>query len=154
MLWPLLVQAAGFDLVVKGESKALNLSLAEIEAMPRTKLAVKDRDGATNTFDGVLLHEILLQVEAPHGELLRGEALTLSVVVRAKDGYAVVFSLAELDPLFTDRRVLLAFRRDGEALDSHSGPLRLVIPEEKRRGRWVRQVTELQIVKTSIGTRP
>jgi hypothetical protein len=57
-----------------------------------------------------------------------------------------VFALPELDPAFTDKQVLLAFLKDGKALDDKEGPYRIVIPDEKRMARWVRQVTTLKIV--------
>ena len=99
-------------------------------------------------YEGVLLREILRRAGAPQGESLRGGALQLSVLVKAADNYKVVFSLAELDPLFTNKQVVLVFRRNGAELDATAGPLRLVIPDEKRQARWVRQVTELKIIRT------
>ena len=57
----------------------------------------------------------------------------------------------ELDPWFNKRRVLLALRRNGADLDAKTGPLRLVIPEEKRHARWMRQMNELEIVRVSGG---
>lgn len=60
-------------------------------------------------------------------------------------GYRVVFALPELDTAFTDRVVLLADRRDNQPLSAAEGPLRMVIPEEKRRARWVWQVVALHI---------
>jgi DMSO/TMAO reductase YedYZ molybdopterin-dependent catalytic subunit len=47
----------------------------------------------------------------------------------------------------TDKTVLLAFSRDGAPLDAAAGPLRIVVPDEKRQARWVRQVTELEVVR-------
>ena len=59
----------------------------------------------------------------------------------------MAFSLAELDPAVTDKKVMLAFRRDGKELAAEAGPLRLVIPDEKRHSRWVRRVIELQVIR-------
>jgi hypothetical protein len=42
---------------------------------------------------------------------------------------------------------MLAFLRDGKALAEKDGPYRIVIPDEKRMARWVRQVTTLKIVE-------
>jgi DMSO/TMAO reductase YedYZ molybdopterin-dependent catalytic subunit len=133
-------------LAVTGEVKSpLKLTLGELKSMHSVKVTVKDSDGATVSFEGVPLHAILQRAGAPQGESLKGPALQLCVSVKATDDYKVVFSLAELDPLFTDKQVLLAYMRDGKDLDSRTGPLRLVVPEEKRHGRWVRQVRELEV---------
>jgi hypothetical protein len=42
--------------------------------------------------------------------------------------------------------VVLAFLKDGKPLDAKEGPYRIVVPDEKRLARWVRQVTTLKIV--------
>ena len=39
----------------------------------------------------------------------------------------------------------MLFFRDGKRLGEKEGPYRIVIPDEKRMGRWVRQVTVLKI---------
>jgi hypothetical protein len=41
---------------------------------------------------------------------------------------------------------VLVFLKDGKRLDDKEGPYRIVIPDEKRMARWVRQVTTLKIV--------
>jgi hypothetical protein len=71
------------------------------------------------------------------------------VVVEALDKYRVIFALPELDAAFTDRGVLLADRRDNQPLPTVEGPLRLVIPDEKRHARWVRQVVSIHLRRAS-----
>lgn len=137
-------------LSVTGEIKTpLLLTMTELKAMPMEKVTAKDHDGPTATYEGVALHAILSRAGVPQGETLRGEALQIVVLVKAADGYKAAFSLAELDPLFTDKQVLLAYKRSAVDLDAKAGPLRLVIPDEKRQARWVRQVTTLEIVRTA-----
>ena len=68
------------------------------------------------------------------------------MLVEAADGYRAVIALPELDPAFTDKQALLVFLRDGKPLGDKEGPYRIVIPDEKRMARWVRQVTTLKIV--------
>jgi DMSO/TMAO reductase YedYZ molybdopterin-dependent catalytic subunit len=142
--------AADTALTVTGEVKTpLILTLAELESMPAETISAKDHDGSTASYQGVALHAILVRAGVPQGESLRGEALRLCVIAKAADGYQVAFSVAELDPLFTDKESLLAYRRDGKELDSKAGPLRLVIPNEKRQARWVREVTGLEVVRVN-----
>jgi DMSO/TMAO reductase YedYZ molybdopterin-dependent catalytic subunit len=142
------VYAADTILAVTGEVKTpIKLTLTELQAMPAEKVIAKDHDGTTCVYEGVPLHTILHQAGVPQGELLKGDALQLCVLVKAADGYKAVFSLSELDPLFTDKKILLAYTRDGAPLDAKAGPLRLVIPDEKRQARWVRQVKELEIMR-------
>jgi hypothetical protein len=72
--------------------------------------------------------------------------MKLYVLVKARDGYAAVFALPEFDAGFTDRVILLADRSQGQALGAVEGPFRLVVPGEKRRARWVRQVTDIEVM--------
>ncbi len=89
--------------------------------------------------------EVLKLAGVKFGEDLRGKSLALYLLVEAADGYRAVFALPELDPASTDKMVLLADKHDGKSLDDKEGPLRIVVPDEKRQARWVRQVTSLVI---------
>jgi DMSO/TMAO reductase YedYZ molybdopterin-dependent catalytic subunit len=138
--------APEFQLTVGGEvERPLKLSLADLAKLPRRTVKAKDHDRPEATFEGVPLMEILQMAGIKFGEKLRGQALTTYLLVEASDGYKVLFALAELDSAFTDQIVLLADRRDNESLSETEGPLRIIVPHEKRHGRWVRQVTSLII---------
>src|SRR5689334_23265656 len=133
-------------LSISGEvARPLKLSAADIAKLPRRTVRAKDHSGKESTYEGTPLIEILQLAGVPLGESLRGKNLALYLVVEAADGYRAVFALPELDPAFTERVVLLTDRKDGIPLSAADGPLRLVIPDEKRQARWVRQVTALII---------
>jgi len=74
------------------------------------------------TFEGVLPRDVLQPLVWPFGQHLRCEALTMYLLVEAQDGYQVVFTLPELDALFTDKIVLVADRRVGKPLSEKEGP--------------------------------
>lgn len=124
----------------------LSLSAADIAALPRTTLTVTDDSGAKATYEGTPVVEILRRAGAPLGKELRGPKMTLCVVAGASDGYHVVFALAEFDPSFTDQVIILADRRDGQPLNAREGPLRIIVPGDKRHGRWARGVTTLTVL--------
>ena len=125
------IQAGEVALVVKGEVKSeLKLTLADLQALPNSAVTVAEREGASAKYEGVLIHEIMGRAGVPLGEALRKDALELCVMVVAADGYRVAFALAELDPAVTDKKVLLAFRREGKELSAEMGPLRLVVADE------------------------
>jgi len=115
-------------------------TLDDLAKLPRREVRARDRDGTEATFAGVALVDLLRLAEVPLGEKLRGSNMALYLLIEAADGYRVVFALPELDPAFTERMVLLADHRDGQLLSTAEGPLRLVVPDEKRHARWVRQV--------------
>jgi hypothetical protein len=146
----LVLQAAGSafgqQLTVQTEvGKSTVLVRADVEALQHVKVTTSV-SGSSTTFEGVLLRTVLEKAGVGFGETLKGKRMASCLLVEAADGYRVVFALPELDPAFTDKQVVLAFLKDGKALDDKEGPYRIVIPDEKRMARWVRQVTTLKIV--------
>jgi hypothetical protein len=115
--------------------RPLTLHAPDLETLPRQTLQVRDHDGRESVFEGVALVELLQRAGVPLGKDLRGDRMAVYVVVGAADGYRVVFALPEIDPAFSDRLILLADRRDQQPLSPNEGPLRLIVPGEKRQAR-------------------
>lgn len=131
------------QLTIQTESgKTTVLTRADIEALPHVKITT----GAPTTFEGILLKALLEKAGVGFGETLKGKRLASCLLVEAADGYRVVIALPEIDPAFSDKQMVLAFLKDGKPLDEKEGPYRIVIPDEKRMARWVRQVTTFKIV--------
>jgi len=131
--------------VQNDQSGHVVLSAADIAALPHTIVKVNGHDG-TATYSGVPVATLLEKAGITFGESLRGKRLASCLLVEAADGYRVVIALPELDPGFTDKQILLADKPETHPLDDKDGPYRIVIPDEKRMARWVRQVKTLKIV--------
>jgi len=127
-----------------GNGKTVMLTAADLSKLPQQTINTAEH-GTAATFEGVLLSDVLAKVDAPSGEKLRGEMMSLYLLVEAADGYRAVFAMQELDPGFTDRKIYLVTKRAGKPLSDKEGPFRIVYPDEKRPARWVRQVTALRI---------
>ena len=113
-------------------------------SLKRHTLKVDDH-GTPAVYEGVALADVLALAGAPTGEAARGSKyLSLVVVARAADDYVVSYSMAELDPGFTDRVVIVADRRDGKPLGD-AGPFQIIVPGEKKHGRWIRQLVSLTV---------
>src|SRR5262249_28282225 len=124
-------------LTVGGDvAKPLTISTAELKTMPRTTVSLPEQSGIVK-YTGVPVAEILLRAGAPLGRELSGPALATYVLATAKDGYQVVFSLAELDPAMASSDVIVADTADGEPLPENRGPFRLIAPHDKRAARAV-----------------
>jgi hypothetical protein len=94
----------------------------------------------------VPLRDLLKEAGVPAGENLRGKAMSTCIVVSASDGYQVAFSWAELDESIGNLQVLIADSEDGKPLAEGTGPLRLIVPSDKRPARWVRMVKAIRVV--------
>ena len=130
---------------ISGEvAHPLTLRMADLAAIAHRSVSVVGKDGKAQ-YRGVAVVDLLRRAGAPLGAELRGPKMRLYVLVKARDGYAAVFALAEFDPAFTDRVILLADQRDGHPLGTVEGPLRIIVPDEKRYARWVKQVTDIEL---------
>lgn len=139
-------QPKSTDLLLKGPTgQSLSVTAMEISKLPHIEHRSKDHDGQEHTYAGVPLTTLLKQAGAPLGGQLRGKALASYLLVGAADGYQVVFALPELDSVFTKQVIFLADRRDGQPLPTSQGPCRIVVPQETKQARWVRQVTTLTV---------
>jgi DMSO/TMAO reductase YedYZ molybdopterin-dependent catalytic subunit len=143
-LLPVLTQAQSVK--IAGEvTTPLDLKLADFQQLPQTNVTRKDRDGGNHTYSGVVLATILQKAGATLGKDLKGENLAKYVWVEAADGYQVVFALAELDSSFTDRTIILANMMDGKPLAAGDGPFRIIVQDEKKPARCIKQVTGIKV---------
>lgn len=137
------------ELTVQTDTGKLVLSRTDLEALTHVKVTASEPSAGPVSFEGVTLKSVLEKAGGVFGEALKGKQLASCLLVEGADGYRVVIALPELDPAFTDKRIVLAFSRDGKPLDEQEGPYRIVIPDEKRMARWVKQVIALKILTFS-----
>lgn len=134
------------DLRIEAEpGKVTTLKPEAIAKLPRLSVKVNDH-GKETVFEGVKLAEVLKLSGVDFSEAAKGKRLRSYLVAEAADKYSVVYALIELDPEFTDNVVILADKRDGQPLPEQARYWQIVNPEEKRAGRWVRQVVNLKVV--------
>src|SRR5580704_4171746 len=115
------------------------LTIADLKALPRLEVATHNSHTDTDEmYSGVRLADLLAKMGAPLGKDLRGKALAAYVVATGSDGYEAVLALAEVDPSFHPGEVLVADSMNGKPLDAYSGPIKLVVTEDKRPARSVR----------------
>jgi DMSO/TMAO reductase YedYZ molybdopterin-dependent catalytic subunit len=122
---------------IDGEvSTPLVLSVADLKKMPRKTLSiVNPHDNKTETYEGVLLEELLKRAGVAQGEKLRGALMATYLIAEAEDSGIL------------DADVIVADTMNGESLAPKQGPFRLVAPHEKRPARWVRMLKSITVVR-------
>ena len=151
---PAQAQSGPSSLLITGAvSQDLKLSLDDIKKLPRKSVTTKGHDEQMHQYDGVPIGTLLAKAGVPQGSALRGKSMALVVVAEGSDGYRAVFSVAELDDDFAGEAVLVVDSIDGQPLGPDQGPLRLVVPADKRQARSVRMLKSLTIVNL-IGATP
>jgi hypothetical protein len=131
---------------VKVQPVKVEITAEELKGLPRKTVTVHNpHANADETYEGVVLADLLGKHGAPLGSALRGAAIGCYVVATGSDGYKAVYSLAEVDPSFHPGDVIVADTMDGKPLDARSGPFRLVATEDKRPARGVRNLVSVEV---------
>ncbi|GAA3991147.1 molybdopterin-dependent oxidoreductase [Mucilaginibacter dorajii] len=147
-LLPLLTIAQSQQAAVKitGEvATPLTINNEDLQKFNQTTVVRKDRDGKDHTYSGVPVADLLQKAGVTMGPELKGENLTKYLLVDASDGYQVTFALAELDKSYTDRVIILANQVDGKPLLPADGPFRIIVQDEKKPARCIKQVVSFKI---------
>jgi DMSO/TMAO reductase YedYZ molybdopterin-dependent catalytic subunit len=127
--------------------RILSITASMLEGLPRVEATSRAHDKPAH-YSGVSLQSLLhSRFYAASGDRLRGGWLAACVRATGADGYQVVFTLAELDDAFGGLQVLVADQQEGKALPAEDGPLRLVVPSDKRGARSLRQLVRLEILE-------
>jgi DMSO/TMAO reductase YedYZ molybdopterin-dependent catalytic subunit len=140
-------KAAETVLKVEGAvATPLALTAEDLAKMPRAT-ATLTADGTTTTYEGVLLYDILVKAGWQFGRGMTGKPMASYVLATGKDGYQVVFVLAEIDPMFGGAKVLIADKADGAALPGRELPFRVVAPGDKMHARSIYSLVKLEVVR-------
>ena len=129
-----------------GDKPELTLTQEDLAQMPQHEVKEVEH-GNTVEYEGVLLHDVLARAGAPLGADLKGKALSTYVLASARDGYEVVYALTEFDSAFTDSDIIVADKSAGQPLNANQGPLRIVVPHDKKPARSLRMLERIDVVQ-------
>jgi len=124
----------------------LVLKPADFKALPHVTITVhNEHANADETYSGARVSDLLAKLGAPLGHDLRGAALGGYIVATGSDGYVAVIALAEVDTTFHSGEIIVADTLNGQPLDAKSGAFKLVVTEDKRPARWVRNLVSIEL---------
>ena len=130
-------------LTINGAS--MQLSLRDLEALPRTTLRVHNtHTNVDESYSGVAMSDLLVKAALP---FKGNEQRFLHSYLRAQgtDRYFVLYSGAEIESAMHNGDVIVALSKDGHTL-GEDGRLKLVTSEDKRPARDVRNLTALTLI--------
>ncbi len=128
------------------ESKTFDLTALEQYAPTKLEVVFGTGKGLeSGTFTGVLLWDLLKDATIITDPTRKNDLLRKYIVVTASDGYQTVLSLGEILPDFGGQAVLVAYERDGQVLGADQGMARLVVPGDKKGGRYVSWITKIAV---------
>jgi hypothetical protein len=142
-------------LTIVYDGKTTAFAGAALSMLPHQDVTAFDfHEKQNHVYSGVPVQSLLAKAGVLFGEKLRGKALRQVVIVHCRDHYDIVFALAEFDDAFNSRTILLVDRQDGQLLSDALGPVRLLVPGDKRPARWARMVTSLEVVSVTGAPSP
>jgi hypothetical protein len=102
----------------------------------------------TDTYKGVSLWNLIQDAGLLTDPSIKNDLLNFGVVATGSDGYRALFSLGEIDPAFGNQQDIVAYAdRQGQlGAGGSDGAMRIVVPGDVAGGRYVSNLTSLQVV--------
>jgi hypothetical protein len=125
-------------------------TLSTLEALPAVQLTATYTAGGkpvTDTYTGVSLWTLLSDAGLITDPSIKNDVLREYVEAIGSDGYAAIFSLGEIDPMFGGADDLVAYADTGGQLgpDGDDGFARMVVPGDTAGGRYVSNLVALKV---------
>ncbi|RYG71047.1 hypothetical protein EON80_06000 [bacterium] len=131
---------------VRGDvQKPATWTLARLQKAAPVQTIKATLKGKSYTAKGVSLWALIEAAEPKQDGKVKHSEARFVVLARAKDGYTVSFALPELMPSTGARKAFVVWEANGKPLSGKEGPLRLVIPEDKKPMRWIYGVSAIEI---------
>ncbi|MEO5568838.1 MAG: hypothetical protein ABIR92_10110, partial [Gemmatimonadaceae bacterium] len=137
-------QAPGgaIDVIVNG--RTTTLTAADLRQLKRVSLRIADtRD--SSTVSGISLWSVLEKVGSPAAVASGRQRASTYLKLTGADGVSGVIALVEVDPSFSKREVLIIDQRNSKALDPVEGPWRVIVPDDLRHARWIRNLKSITV---------
>ncbi len=135
--------------VIGAVKTATKYDLNALKALKTTNMTVQSQSGqaAATSYSGVLLTDLLADVGGVQLKAgSKNDFLRKGIVATGTDGYSCMIVGGEIDPRFAHTPILVATSMNGDALLTSDGFTRLIVPGDQAMGRFVSNLTELQVV--------
>ncbi|WP_198171523.1 molybdopterin-dependent oxidoreductase [Mucilaginibacter aquatilis] len=139
--------AGAQNITVSGRGiSTVTLGKAEISALKPVIIMAKGHDQKVHRYTGAALADVLKRAGVILGDSSKRETILSYIIVTAADKYKAIYALPEIDPLFANRTIILAYKVDKKALPENDAPFQIIVAGEKKHARWVRQVSAIELV--------
>jgi len=104
------------------------------------------RDKAQHVGMGIPLISLLEEASPKTEKAPKHYNLTFLVIIEARDGYRVFFSLAELLPVCGNAQTCLIWEMDGKPLADEEAPFRLIVASDRGHDRNIYGIASITLV--------
>ncbi len=127
------------------KTKPLHLRKPMSKALPHTTLDVKAHDEKVHSYSGIDLPLLLRKAGVSLGDSAKKKTVSKYILITAADNYSVVYALAEIDSVLSQKKMILADEQDGKPLPTNAAPYQIISTGEKIHARMIRQVTSIAV---------
>lgn len=124
-----------------------DLDAAKLGAMKQSTATVKDASGASITYGGVLLSDLVTAVVPTLDDKRKNDQLGFGVLGIGSNGYSALVVGGEWDTKFANAPILIATSQDGKPLAATDGFARLVVPNDAGTSRFISNLSKLEVIR-------
>ena len=137
------------SVTINFQDRITALTIEDLIALPQVTVHVHNAHRNTDeTYTGPLVSDVL--AKAGLSPAHENEALILhsSVVATGTDHYYVLYSCAEMEPAFSNSKVIVAIMKAGLP-DTEGGTIQLINTDGAKPARWVHGLANLNVMSLS-----
>lgn len=137
------------SLNISFQGRVLTLKPEDLLALPQVTVHVHNAHrNADETYTGPLLSDVLAKAGLVANKESEPLILHSSVIATGTDHYFVLYSAAEVEPMFSKSQVIVAVMKAGLP-DSEGGNIQLINTDGARPARWVHGLSDLNVMSIS-----
>jgi hypothetical protein len=133
------------SITVTYQSSTTTLNVEDLLKLPQVTVHVQNgHTKAEETYSGPLASDVLARAGLAPTEESHATILHSTVVATGTDGYYVLYSGAEVEPMFATGKVIVAVMQSG--LPISNGGIQLVNTTDSKPARWVHGLAHLNVM--------
>jgi hypothetical protein len=139
------------SLTVSFEGHTTVFTVEQLLKMPQVTVHVKNehRGGIEETYIGPLLADVLAASGLKASRETQPLILHSSIIATGTDHYFVLYSAAEVEPMFSTGQVIVALMKGNMLPDDEGGVIQLINSTDARPARWVHGLANINVMSLS-----
>lgn len=131
------------------QGRLTTLKVEDLLALPQVTVNVHNAHrNADETYSGPLLSDVLAKAGLVANKETEPLILHSSVIATGTDHYFVLYSAAEVEPMFTSSQVIVAVMKSGLP-NTEGGNIQLINTNGARPARWVHGLSDINVMSVS-----
>jgi hypothetical protein len=140
---------ASHSLNVTFQGRLTTLKVDDLLALPQVTVHVHNAHrNADESYTGPLLSEVLARAGLVAGKETEPLILHSSVIATGTDHYFVLYSAAEVEPMFSRGQVIVAVMKSGLP-DTEGGNIQLINTDGAKPARWVHGLADINVMSVA-----